>query len=278
MITLTAKKLFISLKKVNKLLPILTFTLFAGVSVSHAAIIKDQQILSMFGNLQSVTGLKGTVSEEEFVSRSVSFDGFDSILGTLTGVSLNINGGRFEQIISYGVYDKNSEDEMISVAKGHFNTDIDVMSDGIFEYDINDSEKKSFNRAEKDPNNPWYNNYDLYTEGGLVRANIEYFDIDLNFDLSNYIVNGELGSQIIIDLNVSNWAQIWDVVSPSASVLTYATSGFQELVFDLEYEYTPERNVPSVVSEPSILGLMCIGILGLGACSRKIQSLVQGES
>lgn len=272
MITLTTKKLFISLKKVSKLLTIWAFILFAGISFGHAAIIKEQVELNPFGMLQTLTGLEHSVSQEQFISKTVTFDGFNSLFGTLTGVSLNITGSRLEQITSAGVYNDKSGDVITSISKATFNTDIDVMSDGNFEYDVNNSEKRSYNLAIKDVDHSYYNNFDLHPDDGQFRSNVEFFDINLNYDLSDYIFDGELGAQIVVDLNVSNWAEIMSVISPSEKIITSVTSGFLEMLFEVEYEFTPDRQNPSVVSEPYVFALLCIGILGVGACRRRIQA------
>lgn len=61
------------------------------------------------------------------------------------------------------------------------------------------------------------------------------------------------------------------VISPSEKIITSVTSGFLEMLFEVEYEFTPDRQNPSVVSEPYVFALLCIGILGVGACRRRIQ-------
>jgi hypothetical protein len=271
MINKAMKKLSSSINNVGKFLPIVTLTMFAGASLGHAAIITEQAELNPFGNLQSLTGLEHSVSQEQFISKTVTFDGFNSLFGTLTGVSLNITGSRFEQVTSFGVYNAKSGDVITSISKGTFNTDIDVMSDGNFEYDVNNSEKRSHNLAIKDDDHPYYNNFDLHPDDGLFRNNVEFFDINLNYDLSDYIFDGELSSQIVVDLNVSNWAEIMSVISPSEEIITYVSSGFLEMLFEVEYEFTPDRQNPSVVSEPSTAVLMSISLLGLGLYRRKLK-------
>lgn len=259
----------ITLTHVKQFLAVLASVLFMGISSSHAAIITDQKILNPFGGIHSVSGLEGTVSDVHSYSKTVTFDGFNSALGTLTGISLNVSGSRFEQVLSFGIYDYKSEfsDVVTSISKAHFNSDIDVMSDGIFEYDINDSQKRSYNLAIKDENKPSYNNYDF---NGLPRSVTEYFEIDFATDLSSYIVNGELFEEISIDLNTSAWAEILSVINLTESIKVYSNFAFQEMTFDLEYTYDPaDRIDPRAVPEPFIAALMGLGILGLGITRRK---------
>ncbi len=212
-------------------------------SSASALVITDTQAFSISNTaFTSTTGKSSSYGDSVF--NDVSLDGFDSSLGTLTGVSISLKSFWTSHTIG-GAVD----------FKGRRNNDTWVKGKGISDYSVtlldpwgeDPVSRTARNHVSCDSRSYGFNAcYDLESKKGKFNTS---FDI-LNIDISKF-----LNDDITVRLNNEQFSSLRCDNNDRGDLCSLKTKGSWEGKISVNYQY----NVPNA----GTLGLLIAGLTGL---------------